>query len=75
MGSDKDLKRNEGMYVTDPIALFYVTANGNFVPIAIQLYHEKREDNPIWTPKGEKIPTKKLFSPNIHRGQHFFLLV
>ena len=37
-------------YVTEPLGLFYVKKNGDLVPIAIQIFQQPSETNPIWTP-------------------------
>ena len=50
------IKRNgEGVnsnlcYLAEPIALFYVKSSGKLVPIAIQLFQQPSDINPIWTP-------------------------
>ncbi|CAB3985700.1 allene oxide synthase-lipoxygenase -like [Paramuricea clavata] len=37
-------------YAAVPLCLFYVKRSGDLVPIAIQLYQQPSESNPIWTP-------------------------
>jgi hypothetical protein len=44
---EKDADRR---YIAAPLVLFYVRANEDLVPIAIQLRPTPGPDNPIWTP-------------------------
>ena len=37
-------------YTAEPLCLFYVKSSGDLVPIAIQLFQEPSDTNPIWTP-------------------------
>jgi len=37
-------------YAAEPICLFYVKSSGDLVPIAIQLFQQASDTNPIWTP-------------------------
>lgn len=37
-------------YSADPLCLFYVKRSGDLVPIAIQLFQQPSDNNPIWTP-------------------------
>lgn len=37
-------------YAADPLCLFYVKSSGDLVPIAIQLFQQPSDTNPIWTP-------------------------
>ena len=37
-------------YAAEPICLFYVKSSGDLVPIAIQLFQQPSDTNPIWTP-------------------------
>ncbi|RMX58429.1 hypothetical protein pdam_00019691, partial [Pocillopora damicornis] len=46
-GKDSNYKSH---YAAEPICLFYVKNSGDLVPIAIQLFQEPSENNPIWTP-------------------------
>ncbi|XP_071125882.1 allene oxide synthase-lipoxygenase protein-like isoform X3 [Mytilus edulis] len=43
--------RSPELILTCPIALFFLNEKKQLVPIAIQLFQEKREDNPVFTPK------------------------
>ena len=55
-----DYKELEGIVLTDvdgasghtvqPLGLFYVKSSGDLVPIAIQLFQQPSDTNPIWTP-------------------------
>ena len=55
-----DYKVLEGITVTateeasshtaQPLGLFYVKSSGDLVPIAIQLFQQASDTNPIWTP-------------------------
>lgn len=44
------LHAKEGYHVPAPIALFFQTAEGKLIPIAIQLFQEPSESNPIFLP-------------------------
>ncbi|XP_076118111.1 allene oxide synthase-lipoxygenase protein-like isoform X3 [Mytilus galloprovincialis] len=50
----KDIKdipvRSPELILTCPIALFFLNGKKQLVPIAIQLFQEKREDNPVFIP-------------------------
>lgn len=46
----KGISVSKGMFVTQPIALFYAGADGQLRPLAIQLY-QTPEEGPIFTPK------------------------
>ena len=37
-------------YLAQPLCLFYVKSSGNLVPIAIQIFQQPTDTNPIWTP-------------------------
>ena len=37
-------------HTTQPLGLFYVKSSGDLVPIAIQLFQQPSDTNPIWTP-------------------------
>ena len=37
-------------YTAQPLGLFYVKSSGDLVPIAIQLFQQPSDTNPIWTP-------------------------
>ncbi|XP_068692122.1 allene oxide synthase-lipoxygenase protein-like isoform X2 [Montipora foliosa] len=50
--TDENLKRR---YTCPALGLFYVRRNGDIVPIAIQLYQEPSETNPIWTPNDSEM--------------------
>ncbi|XP_074620664.1 allene oxide synthase-lipoxygenase protein-like isoform X3 [Acropora palmata] len=41
-------------YAADPLCLFYVRSSGDLVPIAIQLFQQPSDTNPIWTPSDSK---------------------
>ncbi|KAM7441207.1 arachidonate 5-lipoxygenase [Porites harrisoni] len=41
-------------YNAHPLGLFYVKNSGDLVPIAIQLFQQPSETNPIWTPDDAK---------------------
>ncbi|XP_078369932.1 allene oxide synthase-lipoxygenase protein-like [Oculina patagonica] len=41
-------------YAAEPLCLFYVKSSGDFVPIAIQLFQQSSDTNPIWTPDDSK---------------------
>ena len=41
-------------YAAEPICLFYVKSTGDLVPIAIQLFQQPSDTNPIWTPNDSK---------------------
>ena len=59
-----DYKELEGITVTgdegesghtaQPLGLFYVKSSGDLVPIAIQLFQQPSDTNPIWTPGDSK---------------------
>ena len=38
-------------HTANPLGLFYVKSSGDLVPIAIQLFQQPSDTNPIWTPK------------------------
>ncbi|KAK3734228.1 hypothetical protein QZH41_012948 [Actinostola sp. cb2023] len=42
-------------YVTEPLVLLYVNSKGDLVPIAIQLFQNPSDKNPIWTPNDNKL--------------------
>lgn len=42
--------KSEELIMCSPIALFLVNGNNNLVPIAIQLFQEKADDNPVFLP-------------------------
>ncbi|XP_074652621.1 allene oxide synthase-lipoxygenase protein-like [Tubulanus polymorphus] len=42
-------------YVSSPVALFHVTSDKTVLPIAIRLYPENGEDNPIWLPTDDPV--------------------
>jgi len=42
-------------HVTEPLVLLYVNSKGDLVPIAIQLYQNPSDKNPIWTPNDNKL--------------------
>ena len=44
-------QNGERRYTIPAMGLFYVRDSGDMVPIAIQLYQEPSDTNPIWTPK------------------------
>ena len=56
----EDYKELEGIALTDvdgasghtaqPLGLFYFKISGDLVPIAIQLFQQPSDTNPIWTP-------------------------
>ncbi|XP_028396594.1 allene oxide synthase-lipoxygenase protein-like isoform X2 [Dendronephthya gigantea] len=54
------IKRNgedgcsELCYAAEPLCLFYVRSSGDLIPIAIQLFQQPGETNPIWTPDDAK---------------------
>ncbi|XP_068704039.1 allene oxide synthase-lipoxygenase protein-like [Montipora foliosa] len=37
-------------YAAEPICLFYAKSTGDLVPVAIQLFQQPSDTNPIWTP-------------------------
>lgn len=41
---------NARCYAAEPLCLLYVKSYGDLVPIAIQLFQEPSDTNPIWTP-------------------------
>lgn len=43
-------KTKEGLVVCAPIALFYQQKDGTLIPIAIQLFQNKSDDNPVFLP-------------------------
>ncbi|KAK3594458.1 hypothetical protein CHS0354_024901 [Potamilus streckersoni] len=44
------IKHREGFYVCSPVALFLMNGNHQLVPIAIQLYQNKGQNNPVFLP-------------------------
>ena len=51
----KVAENGDPRYVTSPLAMFYVRASGDFVPIAIQIRDVPAEDNPIFTPSDSEM--------------------
>ena len=37
-------------YAAEPLCLLYVKSSGDLIPIAIQLFQQPSDSNPIWTP-------------------------
>ncbi|XP_071487669.1 polyunsaturated fatty acid 5-lipoxygenase-like [Diadema antillarum] len=50
----KDLPTREGAVLPAPIALFFLTKDKELLPVAIQLFQERSEDNPIFLPTDPK---------------------
>ena len=42
-------EEGETSYTAHPLGLFYVNNSGDLVPIAIQLFQQPSDTNPIWT--------------------------
>ena len=53
-GIDAPSGEGETIYTTHPLGLFYVKRSGDLVPIAIQLFQQPSDTNPIWTPGDSK---------------------
>ena len=45
---------SEFSHTAQPLGLFYVKSSGDLVPIAIQLFQQPSDTNPIWTPDDTK---------------------
>ena len=53
-GIDAPSGEGETIYSVHPLGLFYVKRSGDLVPIAIQLFQQPSDTNPIWTPADSK---------------------
>ncbi|KAJ8313748.1 hypothetical protein KUTeg_008309 [Tegillarca granosa] len=68
----KDLPTREGYVVCAPIGLFFANNKDDLLPIAIQLYQDKANDNPVFLPSDPKYTwqmakiraLEKLISPD-----------
>ncbi|XP_077983699.1 polyunsaturated fatty acid 5-lipoxygenase-like [Glandiceps talaboti] len=58
--------------VCAPIALFFRTKENTLIPVAIQLFQQKREDNPVFMPSDPKYTwlVAKLFFNNADAQDH-----
>jgi arachidonate 5-lipoxygenase len=46
----KDLTNRKGKYCTSPLLIMHLV-DGKMKPLAIQQYADKKDENPVWTPK------------------------
>lgn len=75
------LQRNPGQidggckqYVTTPIVVLFLQADGMLRPIAIQLYQDARPDNPIYTPNDGNLWLAAKTFAQVADGNHHILV-
>ncbi|XP_077996559.1 allene oxide synthase-lipoxygenase protein-like [Glandiceps talaboti] len=69
----KDLPRtNEKMVVCSPIGLFFLNNEKDLMPVAIQLFQDKSEDNPVFLPTDPECTwtLAKMFFNNAETAVH-----